>query len=409
MAVDRNKAPSVYPAHPHPRSGYSCRFAYYDEHGKERRRRGYGRTPSEAEQDARDRWWRLVGEVREILAGRRPTGRTGAAWTWVEAANAAAPALALAQKPRQVTTTLHYVARYWAGFCPRCSTIDREAVDVVDDRLDVRRARCEGCGGRLLGGLPLSELTSALCASVLAAARGMPSETTAGRKRGATLANATINRIRSAGSVVFAHAVDAGVIEVAPTDRVRRVKEPRRVPALLTGDDALALADALDDDWRPFVLLMLCAGLRLSEARFLRPADVELDRGRIVVRLGSEGEAPKSGHERIVPIVSSRLGAALAAAVEARGAGETVARFAVPRKAINRAAKAAGVRAPTRHELRHLFCSAMLAAGVPPPTVRAWLGHSGLNVTDRYAHAVRWSAGFAELFDQVGVYTTGRG
>lgn len=405
MTQDLNRAPAVYPAKRHPPGGYVVRFAWFDATGQRRRGRAYGRTASEADQDAKDRWWRAVGEVREQLAGRRVESVPAAApVTWAALVERAAPTLHLGQKARQVLLTVHYAATVWAGFCMACGALDRTAVEAVGERLKVVRDRCK-CGGRFMVGAALSEITPAVCAGVLAAARGV-------------MKDASVNRVRSAGAVLFQHAVDARLIDAAPTDRVRRLKEARRVPALMTGEQALAFADALTPrprpgrwsapvDWRPFVLAMLCAGLRLGEVQHLRVGDVELHRLRIVVRLGSDGAAPKSGHERIVPIVSSRLADALGRAVAGRASAELVAPHTEPRGAIERAAKAAGVaKAPTRHGLRHLFCSAALAGGVPLPTVRGWLGHSDVGVTDRYAHAVQWCPGFAELFDGIGQYTT---
>ena len=44
-------------------------------------------------------------------------------------------------------------------------------------------------------------------------------------------------------------------------------------------------------------------------------------------------------------------------------------------KSINRAAKLAGVKRITHHDLRHLFAHRCIESGVDIPTVSRWLGH----------------------------------
>lgn len=84
-----------------------------------------------------------------------------------------------------------------------------------------------------------------------------------------------------------------------------------------------------------------------------------------------------------------------------------IAEHSDPRKAIHRAAKLARVPVPTRHGMRHWFCSASLALGVPVTTVREWLGHSAVSVTDIYAHALAPSEAVRALLDLVGPHTRG--
>src|SRR5205085_8785104 len=44
-------------------------------------------------------------------------------------------------------------------------------------------------------------------------------------------------------------------------------------------------------------------------------------------------------------------------------------------KAMNRAAKLAGMERITHHDLRHLFATISIESGVDVPTVASWLGH----------------------------------
>lgn len=171
------------------------------------------------------------------------------------------------------------------------------------------------------------------------------------------------------------------------------------------GPDALAMVRMVDEEWRLFVLLMLCAGLRLGEARQLHRDHVELGRHLITGRRGGADGSPKGNKERVVPIVSSRLRLPLQEA--ARRSDSTVVGGRVdPRGAIRRASEAAGIDAPTNHGLRHWFCSAALAMRVPVPVVKGWMGHSEISVTDPYAHALAPSEAIAALVDELGLYTS---
>jgi integrase len=53
---------------------------------------------------------------------------------------------------------------------------------------------------------------------------------------------------------------------------------------------------------------------------------------------------------------------------------------------MNRACRRAGLRRIRRHDARHSFASQLIAAGVPLLQVQAWLGHSTIEMTMKYAH-----------------------
>lgn len=50
------------------------------------------------------------------------------------------------------------------------------------------------------------------------------------------------------------------------------------------------------------------------------------------------------------------------------------------------ASRRAGLRRITWHSLRHSFASQLAMAGVPLPQIQAWMGHSTITMTMRYAH-----------------------
>ena len=160
--------------------------------------------------------------------------------------------------------------------------------------------------------------------------------------------------------------------------------------------------------------VMAFTGLRRGEACGLRWADVDLERGVIVVRsqlvdVGGravEGKPKtRSGEDRRVDIGQRTIGALLAhrlnqdaeRAAWGRGYRDGDRVFAredgsdlVPgevTKVFTRLRTAAGLRPVRLHDLRHGAASLMLAGGVDIAVVSKRLGHSSIRVTaDTYHH-----------------------
>ena len=145
------------------------------------------------------------------------------------------------------------------------------------------------------------------------------------------------------------------------------------------------------------IALAAFTGLRAGEIRALRFRDVDMKQGIIRVRAaisrGVEG-APKSGHERQIPIVDYLLPVLEAesgrakkpeafVAVSSRGRqwGEGSIRHAFI-SVLNK------VKLPKKrlHDLRHFFVTECFQAGVDAPDVQKLAGHLHLHVTQRYAH-----------------------
>lgn len=164
--------------------------------------------------------------------------------------------------------------------------------------------------------------------------------------------------------MVFRHAEAADLVDRLPTTRATRLREGRKIPMIYSAAELRAVLDALDAEWLLFVAVMALAGLRKTEAMELRAGDVDLDNEQLVVRGGEGGT--KSGRDRIVPIVSSRLRAALVKAVEAvnglRGA-RLVAQ--ADRQGYRWGGEGGGVtKVVSPHRLRHGFASLVHAGGV---------------------------------------------
>jgi integrase len=119
------------------------------------------------------------------------------------------------------------------------------------------------------------------------------------------------------------------------------------------------------------VQFMAYGGFRKNEAANVVWGDCDFERREIRVRV------TKSGEPRIVPIVPDME--ALLLRIRAARATEPpdskVMLVHECQKAMDRAARGVGMARITHHDLRHLFATRCIEAGVDIPTVSRWLGH----------------------------------
>lgn len=154
---------------------------------------------------------------------------------------------------------------------------------------------------------------------------------------------------------------------------------------------------------RRAILLMVYAGLRLSEVTALTWADVELETGCLVVRGG------KGGKDRSIP-----LHPALQAELEQHaprephmavaGRTDTHQCYTDPQALAHlfeRYLPKRGLRI-SAHRLRHTFATELLRAGTDLRTIQELLGHSDLNTTQIYllVDASQHRAAVAKLPDR---------
>jgi integrase len=197
-------------------------------------------------------------------------------------------------------------------------------------------------------------------------------------------------------SILCRYAVEAGILQVPPRlPRLPKVGESV-VDTLTTAEVGRLLAVSRDEHRLAF-LLAAHAGLRAGEVRGLRWRDVDLEAGRLVIRRSiccGFTEAPKSGHERIIPLTLT-LRAALAKRpvkdrsklVSRTSKGKQWGEFGL-RGAFLAACKRAGMEGWRFHDLRHYFVTSLFRGGAPARAVQALAGHAHLTTTQRYAHVV---------------------
>lgn len=183
------------------------------------------------------------------------------------------------------------------------------------------------------------------------------------------------------------------LIEVLP--RIRRLKETKPEFVFLDFGEAERLVKAADPEWRVMIVTGLKTGMRLGELLALRWQDVDLVAGRIIVRrnlvrgiLGT----PKSGKNREIPLSDDAI-AALKSHRHLRGdivfctdSGDYLTKE-ITKRPLWRACKRAGIAHKIGwHALRHTFASHLAMRGAPAKAIQELLGHSSIEMTNRYMH-----------------------
>jgi integrase/recombinase XerC len=216
-------------------------------------------------------------------------------------------------------------------------------------------------------------------------------------KRG--MARRSIARKLAAVKSFMKFAVAQGLIEANPARLVQTPKVEKRLPTVLSADEARDLMELPDrstpDGWRDTVILELLysTGIRRAELAGLRLADVDLHAGTLKV-LG------KGGKERIVPFgahAADAVGEYLLRRGELPGGGksdrlllrddgrelEGTDIYRIVRKYMSRVTEQKK-RSP--HVLRHSFATHLLDGGAGLREVGEMLGHASLSSTQIYTH-----------------------
>jgi integrase len=154
-----------------------------------------------------------------------------------------------------------------------------------------------------------------------------------------------------------------------------------------------------DDEWlKQMIQVGVSTGLRRSALCRLRWADVDLNHQLLTVRNRGE-EKTKSGHERSVPLRGDAFDLLARMKREQEGGGlnarvfsDSEGRAIRPDRASHRFkffARKAKLKDRERlsfHSLRHTTASWLAMQGVPMRVIQGILGHSTVNMTERYSH-----------------------
>lgn len=231
---------------------------------------------------------------------------------------------------------------------------------------------------------------------------------------------------------VLSRLLDGAVrARIIPLNQARLARRPRPESAnslrsrALTASEVQVLLTSIDDaHYRRYIAGLVYTGMRANEATALRIEDVDLAHRTIHVRraytVGSDGRGleltPKSHKERDVPIPGALVGP-LTEAMSGKKRGDLV--FTGPRGGrlnasnVRRAVDWKTLRGQLDrddlriHDLRHTLATLLFDAGAAANDVQAVLGHSTMQMTERYSRArsdvaKRAAAAIDSLFGDAG-------
>ena len=236
------------------------------------------------------------------------------------------------------------------------------------------------------GRMRLDQITHSMCQRMALRRRGMTYERRT-KEGQVTLsrpyAEGTVTRELSLVQAIFEAAVRDGYIDRNPlrgVDRASRLVRER----VLTHEEQGPLLAQLTPRYRRWVLFMLGTGLRLEEARNIRPErDLDLDGRAVRVTRKTKGLKKKV---QWVPLFDDDV---LAIVREQLSEEKQLwpQDSSTVQEVLKKAAVRAGIPHLSPHTLRHTFATRYLAAGGNIYTLSQILGHSSVQITEKvYAH-----------------------
>lgn len=213
-------------------------------------------------------------------------------------------------------------------------------------------------------------------------------------KQSEGLSPKSINNYLTVLGTCLRHAKDWGNLDELPT--IKRLKYEPPEPMVLSGNEIQAiLSDNKESLINAMVLVALKTGMRFGELCGLQWSDVDLQHGLITVShslVDGHLSTPKSGKARHIWMAPS-LKIWFEEHHKSDGyvfqdkKGHPI-RYSRARHALRRICRRAGIRPIGWHCLRHTFATTMLEKGISLSVVRDFLGHSNVEMTERYAHVL---------------------
>jgi site-specific recombinase XerD len=179
-----------------------------------------------------------------------------------------------------------------------------------------------------------------------------------------------------------------------PVEEVPYPRAPRKLPIILTQEEAVRLIDSASNLFhRAMLMTLYSTGMRRAELCHLQVADIDSVRMLIHIRHG------KRNRDRDVPLSPKLLDTLreywrwmrpkmyLFPGTKDGWRADKPITPKVLWEACREAAQAAGITKDVRpHLLRHSFATHLLENGADLPTVQLLLGHSDLKATSIYLH-----------------------
>lgn len=179
-----------------------------------------------------------------------------------------------------------------------------------------------------------------------------------------------------------------------PVEEVPYPRAPRKLPIILTPEEAIRLIDSASNLFhRAMLMTLYSTGMRRAELCHLKVADIDSVRMVIPIRHG------KRNRDRDVPLSPKLLETLreywhwmhpktyLFPGTKDGWRADQPITPKVLWEACREAAQTAGINKGVRpHLLRHSFATHLLEGGADLPTVQLLLGHSDLKATSIYLH-----------------------
>ncbi len=129
-------------------------------------------------------------------------------------------------------------------------------------------------------------------------------------------------------------------------------------------------------DCANLIRFLAFSGCRISEAKLVLWSDVDFERGEIRVHNAKRSKTTSARKFRYVPMITAmrELLERMKQATEPKP-GDRVCKLGECEKSLSAACQRVGASRLTHHDLRHLFATRCIEAGVDIPTVSRWLGH----------------------------------
>jgi integrase/recombinase XerD len=171
-------------------------------------------------------------------------------------------------------------------------------------------------------------------------------------------------------------------------DAIPAPKKPQRLPVVLSPEEVLHFLSCIGSTkHRAILTTCYAAGLRISEAIHLKPANI--DSQRMVIQV-EQGKGQKDRYVMLSPKLLETLRSYFRV-VRPKGwlfegdiAGQPINRSSVE-LACQKARRLSAIRKPiTPHSLRHGFAVHLLESGTDVRTIQLLLGHRSLATTARY-------------------------
>lgn len=205
------------------------------------------------------------------------------------------------------------------------------------------------------------------------------------QKKNEGLQNGGINRIVACLRSLFNRAIEWEMYDKAnPLQGIKKLQEPSGRTRYLETEDLRKLIENCEDSLKPYVIIAVNTGLRLSEQLSLQWQHFDFKNEVISVY------RTKSGKKRVLPmnedikrVLNDIPRQPDSPYVFCNKNGKSHVHVG---RSFERAKKRMGLQDFHWHDLRHTTASHLAMSGVDLYTIKDLLGHSTITMTERYAH-----------------------